>query len=218
MTLLGTLLFSLFTLRYFARHAPAPPPAQAPTVVTVEGDVLRPGVYLLEASESTVRNAVQLAGGIRRGAATIPLEALGAVAGEHIQSGQGIRVFSSAANGVRVVFEPPDAAQRLFLGEKLDLNRATVQELLLVPRMTRDMAEAIVSRRSQRPWESLDDLREIPGIGARTVERWKAYLAVSGPVHSNDVDEQSSSYSHGDHRVSSIFGSRSLKDNPSGNH
>ncbi len=183
MTLLGTLLFSLFTLRYFARHAPAPPPAQAPTVVTVEGDVSRPGIYLLEASESSVRDAVQLAGGIRRGAASIPLEALGPTAGEQIQSGQRIRVVSSAANGVQVVFEPPDAAHLLFLGEKLDLNRATVQELLLVPRMTRDMAEAIVSRRSQRPWASLDDLREIPGIGPRTVERWMAYLTVPGQTH-----------------------------------
>lgn len=184
MTLLGTLLFSLFTLRYFARHASPPPLAPAPTVITVEGDVPRPGVYLLDASKSSVSDALQLAGGIRSGTVTIPLEVLGAEAGRQVQSGQRIRVVASNTTGVQVVLESADAAQRLFLGEKLDLNRAAVQELLLVPRMTQAMAEAIVSRRSQRSWESLDELREIPGIGPRTVERWKAYLTVPGQAHS----------------------------------
>lgn len=178
MTLLGALLFSLFTLRYFARHASPPPPAPAPTVVTVEGAVSRPGVYLLDASMSSVRDALQVAGGIRSGTVAIPLEALGAAGGEPIRSGRKVRVIADAAAGVQVVFESPDAAHCLFLGEKLDLNRAAVQELLLVPRMTRDMAEAIVSRRLQRPWESLDELREIPGIGPRTVEKWRKCLTV----------------------------------------
>jgi competence protein ComEA len=189
-TLLGTVLFSVFALRSFLRHAPAPAPAPAPTVVTVEGDVPRPGVYLLDPSTALVGNAVRIAGGIVRGTDRIPLDALGAAAGERIQSGQRIRVMADTPTGVKVSLESADAEHRLFLGEKLDLNRATVQDLTLVPRMTRIMAEAIVSRRLQRPWGNLDELQEIPGVGPRKVEKWREYLAVSGGNHTPDTTER----------------------------
>ena len=186
-TLLGTVLFSVFAVRSFLRHAPAPPPAPAPTVVTIEGDVPRPGVYLLDPSTALVGNAVRIAGGIVRGTDRIPLDALGAAARERIQSGQRIRVMADTPTGVEVSLETAAAAHRLFLGEKLDLNQATVQDLTLVPRMTWNMAEAIVSRRLRRPWGSLDELEEIPGVGPRTVEKWREYLAVYGGNRTPDT-------------------------------
>ena len=188
-TLLGTVLLSVFAVRSFLRHAPAPPPAPAPTVVTVEGDVPRPGVYLLDPATASVGDAVRIAGGIVRGTDRIPLDALGAAARERIQSGQRIRVTADTSTGVEVSLETADAAHRLFLGEKLDLNQATVQDLTLVPRMTWNMAEAIVSRRLRRPWGSLDELEEIPGVGPRTVEKWREYLAVSGGNRTIDTTD-----------------------------
>ena len=186
-TLLGTVLLSVFAVRSFLRHAPAPPAAPAPTVVTVEGDVPRPGVYLLDPENALVGDAVRIAGGILRGTDRIPLDALGATARERIQSGQRIRVIADTPTGVQVSLETADAAHRLFLGEKLDLNQATVNELSLVPRMTWNIAKAIASRRLQRPWGSLDELEEIPGVGPRTVEKWREYLAVSGRNNTRDT-------------------------------
>lgn len=68
------------------------------------------------------------------------------------------------------------AAPRLTLGEKLDVNRASADELMLVPQMKVDAAAAIVNRRRQSCWRSLAELEKIPGVGPKTVERWQLYL------------------------------------------
>ena len=70
------------------------------------------------------------------------------------------------------------AAARLAAGQKLDLNTASWNDLLLIPKMRADMAASIVSRREGKLWERVDDLQEIHGIGARTSQAFKQYLQV----------------------------------------
>jgi DNA uptake protein ComE-like DNA-binding protein len=73
-----------------------------------------------------------------------------------------------------------EASVRLTLGEKLDLNQASAEELCLVPGMQPVMATAIVTRRSRQPWDDLQELVEISGVGPRTLEKWGNYLEVRG--------------------------------------
>ncbi len=70
------------------------------------------------------------------------------------------------------------AAAALALGGKLDLNRAAIEDLCLVPQMKPETADAIVRRRCGRPWRAVDELEEIQGVGRATAEKWKAHLEV----------------------------------------
>jgi DNA uptake protein ComE-like DNA-binding protein len=80
---------------------------------------------------------------------------------------------------VEVGVEAMPAAARLTLGEKLNVNTSSEEELMLVPQMRAGFAAAIANRRPKSGWESLDDLEEIPGVGPKTVEKWRNYLEVT---------------------------------------
>jgi competence ComEA-like helix-hairpin-helix protein len=64
---------------------------------------------------------------------------------------------------------------------KLDVNRASAQELEALPGIGAVRAEAIVNwRRQHGPFRNLEQLLEVRGIGAATLERLRPYL-VAGP-------------------------------------
>ena len=144
-----------------------------PLLIAVSGDVNEPGYYLLEGPAVTVGQAVEAAGGLR-GAPAIAIPP--ALTARPVGGGQAVRLTTSGQGPAEVAIEPMPAAPRLTLGEKLDVNRASADELMLVPQMKVDAAAAIVNRRRQSCWRSLAELEKIPGVGPKTVERWQLYL------------------------------------------
>lgn len=175
--LLAVLLFALLMSRMVGNgHSPSEP-VPVPLVVEVLGDVRAPGTYLIDPAKPFVKEALHAAGlsepsssitdGAGRDASLLPL-----------QNGRSLRVTRTPEGTCSVDIGLMPAAARLVLGEKLDLGSVAEEDLLLIPGMRPDLAAAIVSRRNRAPWAALDDLREIPGIGPRLVERWKDYLEV----------------------------------------
>ena len=75
---------------------------------------------------------------------------------------------------------PPDAGAadagsgnvaRLLEGQPLDLNRATAEELELLPRIGPTLARRIIEDRERRgPFRSVGELTRVRGIGPRTLE------------------------------------------------
>jgi len=63
----------------------------------------------------------------------------------------------------------------------LDLNTATVSELMTIPGVGQSTAEKIISA---RPFSKVEDLLNVPGIGEAKFERWKSYLRVSENISS----------------------------------
>jgi competence protein ComEA len=55
-------------------------------------------------------------------------------------------------------------------GERIDLNRASVAELMRLPGIGRARAEAIVAHRSKRPFRSPAEVTEVKGIGKRWLQ------------------------------------------------
>jgi len=99
----------------------------------------------------------------------IPPEA----ANEHLETGQRI-IFTLKGDGPpELVIEPMAPATRFTLGFKLDLNRVSETDLLLLPQMKPEWADIIVERRKQMPWKRVEDLNDIPGIGPKTIEKWR---------------------------------------------
>lgn len=66
------------------------------------------------------------------------------------------------------------AGAALTLGMKLDLNRATEQELSLVSGVGPSLAKAIVSARADAGFRSWDELDRVPGVGPVKLEALRA--------------------------------------------
>jgi competence protein ComEA len=79
---------------------------------------------------------------------------------------------------------PRDLAdeERLLLGLPLDPNLAGARALAFVPGLTPRLARAVVLEREARgPFDSLEALRRVEGIGAQRLARARAALAVAPP-------------------------------------
>ncbi len=62
---------------------------------------------------------------------------------------------------------------------RLDLNRATVAELVVLPGLGQKLAERVVADRAERgPYRTVEELDRVQGISAATVERLAPYLVV----------------------------------------
>ncbi len=74
---------------------------------------------------------------------------------------------------------------RLLYGLKLDLNRTNAAALETLPRIGPARAVAILQHREKQPFQSVDDLRNVSGIGPVTMKGLRPYLM----VHEGEADE-----------------------------
>jgi competence protein ComEA len=147
------------------KHAGAPPVA-----IEVKGAVARPGIYILESSAATVAAATFTA------APRIKIsDAMGRI---KLLPGQSLEIDRSKT-GVEIKLGRMSGAALLALGLKLDLNSASLDDLLLVPHLRPAIAREIVERRSQKAWKNVDDLQELRGVGPKTVQKLGNYLEAS---------------------------------------
>jgi competence protein ComEA len=74
---------------------------------------------------------------------------------------------------------PADAAKKaLPAGERIDLNRATVAELMRLPGVGEKRAQAIVAHRTRQPFRRPEDVLAVKGLGRGWFAKVKASLAV----------------------------------------
>ena len=171
---LATAIGLVVATRSYWLNQPLPNPRPVPLIVDIQGDVNRPGITLLKPS-ATVLEAILAGGGWHACCVTDSSQLL---TSGSLRSGQRVWVICDAHGPMQIRVEPMEASVRLTLGEKLDLNQASAEELCLVPGMQPVMATAIVTRRSRQPWVDLQELVEISGVGPRTLEKWGNYLEV----------------------------------------
>jgi competence protein ComEA len=68
----------------------------------------------------------------------------------------------------------------------IDVNRASAAELQKLPGVGPAMAGKIVAEREKAPFRSVDELRRVPGIGAKTLDKLRP-LVTAGPPPDTDV-------------------------------
>jgi len=160
----------------WTQHRQAVPVVIPPSVVVeILGDVHSPGTFIL-GSPVTALQALDAAGGCRAGVGPSSPMMTPIAGDQQLRSGQRLQVACTGHGNPRMVIEPMSAAARLTLGLRLDLNKASLVDLTLIPGMKPFWAEVIVSRRNRQLWRHLDDLQEIPGVGPRTVTKWASFL------------------------------------------
>lgn len=145
--------------RVHGSPAASPTPSPVMLVVDVAGKVLRPGVIALPAG-SRVGDAVRAAGGPVAGASTGLLNlARKLTDGEQVVVGVEPPPGAPAGNA---------AGAAASTGGKVDLNAATADQLEGLPGVGPVLAQRIVDWRQQHgPFRSVDQLREVSGIGER---------------------------------------------------
>lgn len=145
------------------------PASGAEVVVAVAGKVRHPGLVRLPAG-SRVDDAVRAAGGLLPGADVGLLNlARRLVDGEQVLVGVAAPAAAGAPRG------PPGSSA----GGLLDLNAATAAELDVLPGIGPVLADRIIEwRTSHGPFASVDQLREVPGIGEAKYTQLKSKVRV----------------------------------------
>lgn len=65
-------------------------------------------------------------------------------------------------------------------GERIDLNRATVAQLMRIPGVGEKKAQAIVAHRAKQPFRRAEDVLAVKGLGPAWFAKVKANLSVGG--------------------------------------
>jgi competence protein ComEA len=145
----------------------ANPSSPAVVVVQVVGQVRKPGLVTLPLG-ARVADAVAAAGGLTRGG-----------------SSGGLNLARQVVDGEQIVVSPdavavPAATGGVGSGDAVvDLNAATLTDLDALPGVGPVMAGRILDwRTAHGRFTTVDQLREISGIGARTFERLKPHVRV----------------------------------------
>lgn len=141
----------------------------AELVVYVSGAVRAPDVYRLPPG-ARVKDAVLAAGGLRDDAA-----------GEQVNLAEPV----SDAQQIHVPARSTEQATQATGAEAddglLDLNRASTADLEELPGVGAVLAGRIVARRDEQgPYATLDDLREVSGVGSKLFEQIAPLLKVGG--------------------------------------
>jgi competence protein ComEA len=71
------------------------------------------------------------------------------------------------------------AKKGLAPGERLDLNRATVSELMRLPGLGEKKAQAIVALRQKQPFRRVEDVLAVKGLGPAWLAKVKGSLVVA---------------------------------------
>jgi competence ComEA-like helix-hairpin-helix protein len=88
-------------------------------------------------------------------------------------------VPAEAMDPVARLPRPFVAKQRLKPGDpKLDLNQASVEELMRLPGIGRKRAERIVALREKRPFRRIMEIRRVRGLGKKSLKRLLPLITV----------------------------------------
>jgi competence protein ComEA len=154
----------------------APPGGASEVVVDVQGAVLRPGVQRLSAG-SRVGDAIAAAGGYgprldaARAAAELNLA-------EPLKDGDRIVVPARGDPTPGTAARAGGGSAGGGTGGLVDLNAATAAELDALPGVGPVTAQKIIDARAEKPFASVDELRERKIVGAATFEKLRELVTV----------------------------------------
>ena len=151
--------------------------SDAPEIITVDvkGAVKQPGVYELR-SDSRVHDAIHKAGGMTADANSQSVNLAQKLSDEAViyvaKEGEDVPALGSSESSAT------SSAPAEKTG-KVHLNRATESELQTVSGIGQKRAQDIVAyREANGPFRSVDDLKNVSGIGEKTLEKLRDAFTV----------------------------------------
>lgn len=131
----------------------------------ISGAVNNPGVYELTDENMRINDAINIAGGLSQ---DVDVEALNTSINlaENVYDAQQIVIpFNNS--------KPTESFDSSF--NKVNINTATISELDELPNVGPSTAEKIIL---SRPYSSIEELKNVDGIGDKTYEELKQYVSI----------------------------------------
>jgi competence protein ComEA len=172
------LLLTIFFFRSFPlKHTPFFTQSPAiekikpyPITIEIVGEVEKPGIYCFEC-EVNMGEVIERAGGLRSGVVFTEEHFL-----TEVSHGAKITIGS---DGSSFKVEMMNPEKRLLFFIPISINTASVEELVVVPSIGEKTARAIIRHREKHGnFTSLDELREVTGIGNYNFTKMKKYLNI----------------------------------------
>ena len=157
-TLLFFCVLSIFLFTSFNRYQPVSLEIQQPTTkqVEIKGEVLNPGVYTVKI-DASVNDVIELAGGLNEMADTSTISLV-----KEVENNEVIVVpkYSEETNTL------------------ISINTASLEELETLPGIGPALAQRIIDYRSETSFTSLEDIKNVKGIGDKLFLKIQEYICL----------------------------------------
>jgi competence protein ComEA len=177
--LLLLLLLGLLYFRFYHRPLSALPEINGKeTVVELKGGIRNPGVHLF-GPPPTLKEAIERAGGLKEG--YLPESAR---CSERLETGTLVAVENEPEE-IRIRLERMESHKLLVFSIPLNLNGVSAEDLCLIPGIGESLArEMIAHRERRRGFHSVEELRNVKGIGEKKWRELKGFFVVdsSNPI------------------------------------
>ncbi len=187
-------LFLLGSLTFKFYYYPRPTSSEESTnevVVEVLGEVRRPGIYLYR-NPPRLKEAIERAGGLKETAqfdptlssTTLETGTLLTVTGEPSQIPPSLPLSKREhremkQDEIKIRIGRMAADKLLVFSLPLDLNHVSVEDLCLIPGIGESLAqEMIVYRERRKGFRSVQELKNVRGMGGKKYESFKKFFAV----------------------------------------
>ena len=152
---LAFLLLALHFFKFYFHPPRSPQEIYTEGVMEVSGDVQNPGVYLFKTAP-TLKEAIDRAGGFNEAVLWDEVSS-----SELLETGTLVNVAKASPNEVKISLGRMEANKLLIFSIPLDLNRASVGDLCLIPGIGESLAREIVSYRERRKgFRSVEELKQ----------------------------------------------------------
>ena len=143
------------------------------TVIEVIGEVQKPGIYTFQ-NPSTLRDAIEKAGGLKE-----PAFLDKGLSSEFVETGTLLTIKKESPQEVKIKMGRMAANKLLVFSIPLDLNRVSAEDLCLIPGIGESLAREIVAHRERRRgFRSVEELKNVKGIGDKKYQNLKAFFIV----------------------------------------
>jgi competence protein ComEA len=167
--ILGILYFKFY-------YHPPPSPSEEfvrEIVVEVSGEVRSPGIYIFQ-NPPTLREAIEKAGGLKE---TVQFNSTSSL--ELLKTGTLLTVIQKPSQEIKVKMERMAANKLLVFSIPLDLNQVSLADLCLIPGIGESLAQEIITyRERRRGFRSIEELKNVKGIGGKKFQSFKRYFVI----------------------------------------
>ena len=191
---LALLLLGILYFKFY--YHPLPSPSEEivkEMVIEVLGEVWNPGVYLFK-NPPTLKEAIERAGGLKE-LAIIEM----ASSSEILETGTLLTIPTPLPPGerengpllkgehgrieqeeIKIKISRMEANKLLVFSIPLDLNRVSMEDLCLIPGIGESLAQEMIAyRERRRGFRSVEELKNVKGIGEKKYQSLKTFFIVN---------------------------------------
>lgn len=156
--------------------------------VDIKGEVKKPGVY--EVTENmNVNDAIKMAGGLKKGASTDNINLSKTLKNEMViiiskklkENIKNTIKNDALPNSSEVIGELKNSDTNNIQNDSnklISLNKGSLDELMTIPGIGEQKAKQIIEYRNSNAFTSIEDIKNVSGIGESLFEKIKDYITI----------------------------------------